>query len=211
MMRAYDQNLLNKARGSLAGMFEYAVNGYGLALEEFYLQFLRSSLAGDFAAGDSSVLAGMSGVEMAYRVILENDAGAVLAKPVFQVNKSPEYWLGWALAYYQWYRNLSFDRITENVGVNDVLLMYPKYHEMDIMHFVEALDEMRAAVYPESALKRFRMYAGLSQKQLAEKTDIPVRTIQQYEQRQKNINHAQADYVIRMAHALYCRPEDLLE
>ena len=46
---------------------------------------------------------------------------------------------------------------------------------------------------------------------LAEKADVPLRTIQQYEQKQKNINHARADYVIRLAKALYCRPEDLLE
>ena len=56
-----------------------------------------------------------------------------------------------------------------------------------------------------------RKWICLSQKELAEKANVPLRTIQQYEQKQKNINHARADYVIRLAKALYCRPEDLLE
>ncbi|MBO6138482.1 MAG: helix-turn-helix transcriptional regulator [Agathobacter sp.] len=60
-------------------------------------------------------------------------------------------------------------------------------------------------------LQEYRKRICLSQKELAEKADVPLRTIQQYEQKQKNINHARADYVIRLAKALYCRPEDLLE
>ena len=60
-------------------------------------------------------------------------------------------------------------------------------------------------------LKKFRQNAGLSQRELAIQTDIPIKTIQQYEQRQKNINKAQAEYVIRLSKALACRPEDLLE
>ena len=41
--------------------------------------------------------------------------------------------------------------------------------------------------------------------------DIPLKTIQQYEQRQKNINKARAEYVIRLSRVLQCEPEDLLE
>ena len=39
----------------------------------------------------------------------------------------------------------------------------------------------------------------MSQKELANKTEIPLRTIQQYEQKQKNINKAQAEYLIRLS------------
>ena len=52
---------------------------------------------------------------------------------------------------------------------------------------------------------------GLSQSQLAKLTGIPVRTIQQYEQGQKDINKARAEYVITLARALYCDPQQLLE
>ena len=94
-----------------------------------------------------------------------------------------------------------------------ILLMYQKYHEMDIRQFVYGLDEMRACHQKRQVarLQEYRKRISLSQKELAEKADVPLRTIQQYEQKQKNINHARADYVIRLAKALYCKPEDLLE
>ena len=63
-------------------MFAYAVHVYGVALEVYYQQFLQSSISECFASGDSSVLAGMSGAEMAYHVIHENDphgTGTVLS------------------------------------------------------------------------------------------------------------------------------------
>ena len=106
-----------------------------------------------------------------------------------------------------------FEQITDKVTITSVLLMYQKYHEMDIRQFVYGLDEMRACHQKRQVarLQEYRKRISLSQKELAEKADVPLRTIQQYEQKQKNINHARADYVIRLAKALYCRPEDLLE
>ena len=40
---------------------------------------------------------------------------------------------------------------------------------------------------------------------------VPVRTIQQYEQRQKNINKAQAEYLVVLAKVLCCEAGDLME
>ena len=51
----------------------------------------------------------------------------------------------------------------------------------------------------------------MSQRELADLSSIPVRTIQQYEQRQKNINKAQAEYLVALAKVLYCEVEDLME
>ena len=60
-------------------------------------------------------------------------------------------------------------------------------------------------------LKALRLNAGLSQSELAEISDIPVRTIQQYEQNQKNINAAKAETVVKLAKALNCTVEALME
>ena len=49
------------------------------------------------------------------------------------------------------------------------------------------------------------------QKQLAELSDIPVRMIQHYEQRQKNINKAQTEYLVKLSKVLNRDIEDLLE
>lgn len=60
-------------------------------------------------------------------------------------------------------------------------------------------------------LKTLRLNAGLSQSELAEISDIPVRTIQQYEQKQKNINAAKAETVAKLAKALNTSVEKLME
>ncbi len=55
-----------------------------------------------------------------------------------------------------------------------------------------------------------RLRAQLSQRQLAEFSGVLIRTIQQYEQRQKDINKAQAETLILLARTLACPPEALL-
>lgn len=60
-------------------------------------------------------------------------------------------------------------------------------------------------------MKLLRQNAGLSQRELAEQSGVPLRTIQQYEQRRKNINRAQAEYLIMLAKALCYVVEDLIE
>ena len=59
--------------------------------------------------------------------------------------------------------------------------------------------------------KKRRNFSGLSQRQLSDLSGVPLRTIQQYEQRQKNINKAQAEYLLMLAAALDCEPEHLIE
>lgn len=213
MIRAYDEIYLAKARMTLAWMFDYGVNGCGLEMEHFYKMFLTSSYVHRFEEGDCSVVAGLSGVELAQRIIMEVTGIREFPEPVFMLDRSPEYWLGFYLSYYQWYRNVMFEQITAYIAVTDILLMYRKYHEMDVMNFVYALDEM--CENPEerqlSRLQAYRRRIGISQRELAERAEVPLRTIQQYEQKQKNINHARADYVLRIAKVLYCRPDDLME
>ena len=80
---------------------------------------------------------------------------------------------------------------------------------MDIRQFADELDD-RETAYRKGAFKRLRIYAGLTQKELAEKAGIPLRSIQQYEQGQKELSHARADVVVRLSKAMYCRIEDII-
>lgn len=89
--------------------------------------------------------------------------------------------------------------------------MYDPYHEMDIRQFVDKLNEMYRNAKPETNLKTLRTLANLSQSELAAQTGISVRTLQQYEQRQKNINHAQTETLLRLSKVLDCTIEDLVE
>jgi len=51
----------------------------------------------------------------------------------------------------------------------------------------------------------------LSQSQLASLSGVPLRTLQQYEQRQKRLDAARADSLLSLAQALHCPPANLLE
>lgn len=62
-----------------------------------------------------------------------------------------------------------------------------------------------------SKLQTKRKAAGLSQSQLAGLTGLSVRTLQHYEQGLLDFNKAAAVTVWRVARALECRVEDLLD
>ena len=70
---------------------------------------------------------------------------------------------------------------------------------------------MKSTVLYETNLKRIRTDRGHSQKQLSGLSGVSLRSIQMYEQRNKDINKAQSDSLYRLAKALGCTMEDLLE
>lgn len=210
-MYAYDYNLFPKAQLSLASMFDYAVGRCEYELEDFYQKFTNSKYVERVEHGDSRVLAGMSGIELAMMIMMDAGDQSRILEPVYPVGTGNDFWLGWVLAQYQWVNALPFTKITEYVPIRMIHNMYSKYHEMDIRQFDDALDEMRSRNASQSSLKRLRTYAGLSQSELATLTEIPLRTIQQYESKGKDICKANVDYCIRLSKALHCDIEMLLE
>lgn len=211
MIRAYDKVYLDKARTALGRMLDFAVYDLKCDIAEFFDLFIKSGVAERFETGDFTVLVGMSGVELAYKVLEQSGLETERIKPNYTASRSEEFWTGWALAYYQWETSLSFAKIVRYVPIKDILALYMPYHEMDIRQFVDKVNGMYKAAKPETNLKLLRNKAGLSQRRLADLSGIPTRTIQQYEQRQKNINKAQAEYLVMLAKVLCCEVEDLME
>lgn len=62
-------------------------------------------------------------------------------------------------------------------------------------------------MHTESTLKRLRAYAGLSQRQLADMADVPIRQIQLFEQGQRDIQKTQGNTLIRLARILHASPD----
>ena len=213
MIHAYDRSYLPAASVALGRACDYAVHDVGMRLKAFWDAFLASDACRRFEEGDPDVLAGASGVDLAREVLREaRGAGSVgLPEPRYALGRSVEYWTGWALARYQWETSLPFAEITGAVPIGRVAGLYDPYHEMDTRHFVCRMNELYRAAHPESRLKRRRLGVGLSQRQLAELAGVPLRSVQQYEQRQKDLARAGAETVIRLARALCCEPVDLLD
>lgn len=211
MIHAYDKIYLDKARTALGRMLDFAVYDLKYDIEDFFALFITSGIAARFEKGDYSVIVGMSGVELAYKVLEVTKGEENRIKPQYSADRSEEYWAGWALAYYQWDTALSFEEIVRAVPMKRIVQMYSPYHEMDIRQFCDKMNERYRTAQPETNLKALRQRSGLSQRELSEQSGVPLRTIQQYEQRQKSINKAQAEYLFMFARSLCCEIEDLLE
>lgn len=213
MVCGYDRNIVSVVQRLMAGMMDFAVNGLGLAIDEFYNTFLASDFPGRIERGDSRTVMGMSGIEVAYAVSgKEPISGDEMERFIdFNMDRSPEYWTGWALAYFQSTTRLTFGEINDFRSIGDVRRMYPKYHEMDVRQFCDSMKEAYFAMHPMTCLQIQRKQAGISQKMLADMSGIPLKTIQQYEQRRKDINRANVDYVLSMARVMNCDIEVLLE
>ena len=211
MIHAYDKVYLDKARTALGRMLDFAVYDLKYDIEDFFALFITSGIAARFEKGDFGVIVGMSGVELAYKVLELTKGEETRIKPQYSADRSEEYWAGWALAYYQWDTALSFEEIVRAVPMKRIVQMYSPYHEMDIRQFCDKMSERYRAAQPETNLKALRQRSGLSQRELAEQSGVPLRTIQQYEQRQKSINKAQAEYLLMLARTLCCDIEDLIE
>lgn len=211
MICAYDEVYLEKARIALGRMLDFAVYELRYDMTEFWNLFLASGVAARFGSGDFTLLAGKSGVEITYEVLEHAGIAHQRIKPQYTADRSEEYWTGWALAYYQWKTAIPFAEITRHVPVREVLLLYSPYHEMDIRQFVDKMNQLYKREKQDTKLKQLRRQAEFSQRQLAQLSGIPIRTIQQYEQGQKNINKARAEYLICLANVLHCQVTDLME
>lgn len=211
MICAYNQNYLDKAQTALGSMLDYAVYDLHYGITAFFNLFLTSGVASLFGSGDVKTIAGRSGVELAWEVLEKSGLRFDRTVPGVRFDRSQEYWAGWALAYYQWRTAISFRNIVRCVPIVDIVALYHPYHEMDIRQFCDHMTELIRKAQPETNLKRLRRIAGFSQGQLAKASGVPIRTIQQYEQRQKNINKAQAEYIFMLASALNCAPTAIIE
>ena len=211
MIRAYNESYLTDAKETLSQFFDYLINDCGMSADWASAIFVSSGYAERFERGNPSVLAGMSGIELARAVVSESYREKELPEPRYTDGLSPEYWAGWALAEYQWYSGKRFAEIFRRVKLSEIIEMYSVYHEMDISKFISAMEERCASVVLPSKLKALRENRNISQSELSTLSGVKLRSIQMYEQGINDINKAQAETVYRLSRAIGCSVEDLLE
>ena len=211
MTHAYNKSYLSRAKNRLAQFFDYAINACGFKSDWVSKLFIISGFATQFERGNPSIIAGMSGIELAQNTINKIYSGKELPEPKCNNDKSPEYWAGWALAEYQWYTGKRFKDIFEYAPLSTILSMYSVYHEMDISQFIETLNNLYINTNSDTKLKRIRESRGLSQSELALHSGVHLRSIQMYEQKVNDIDKAQAQTLYKLSRVLGCDIEDLLE
>lgn len=211
MIHAYQEIYLSKAQAVLGEAFDYAINICNISGDNFIKQFVVSSVCKRLENGEPLYLAGKSGIELVRDIIAESTGKEINVEPVDRFNRSPEYWIGWAVAYYQWYSDRKYSIIFHALPFGDLQKMYYTLHEADISKFADIADERIRELYPETNLKRIRAAYGCTQAELAKESGVSLRSIQMYEQRNKDINKASADSLYRIAKVLGCSMEDLIE
>lgn len=210
-IRAYDKLYIEGAQNVLGHAVDFAVMSLNLEPDTFGNAFAVSDSSRQFAIGNPRYVAGMNGCELARKVLSETGIPFTDTEDAMFLDKSPEYWAGWALAYYQWYSSRSFSEILTTVPLEEIIRLYHPYHEMDIMQFVDRMDEHMRSAYPLTRLRIRRENCGLSQSELAADSGVPLRQIQLFEQRQRDINKTAAETLLQLSKALYCNMEDLME
>lgn len=211
MIRAYQEIYLNKAQSTLGDAFDYAINNCNISGRNFVKLFLASTVSRGFENGEPKYISGKSGIELVYEIVSETMGKEIEIAPEDKFGRSPEYWIGWALAYYQWYSSRKFSDIFKVISYDEFERMYYTLHEADISKFVDIVNERINEHFSDTNLKRIRLAYGYTQAELSLASGVSLRSIQMYEQRNKDINKANAETVYRLAKVLGCTMEDLIE
>ena len=211
MIRAYREIYLSNVQSALGDALNYSVNDCNIPGDIFLKMFAVSSVSKRIENGDPSYAAGKSGTEIAADVVIEATGKKLDIKPHNSFERSKEYWVGWAVAYYQWYTSRKFIDIFRVLSYDDLQNMYYTLHEADISKFVDIAEARTKELFPDTNLKRIRSLHGYSQAELAKQSGVSLRSVQMYEQRNKDINRASVETVYRLSKALGCSIEDLIE
>ena len=97
------------------------------------------------------------------------------------------------------------------ITMKEIEKLYPTLHEASEQKFVDTVNRIIRKKNLPTRLQAQRKICGYSQRELAEKVGVNLRTLQQYEIRSKDINKASAATLLSLSKVLGCRIEDLLE
>ena len=210
MIHAYQKTYLSTVQKRIASTFDFAINALHINGNTFVDYFLSSSICKRIEYGDVFYVIGKSGIELATIIYEEATKKILLTEDIQSLYIGKEYWIGWAVSYYQWHSNRKFEDIFNLVSYNDLANMYYPLHEADISKFCDILDDKFKEI-KETNLKKIRIKYGITQKELAIESGVSLRSIQMYEQKNKDINKASVETVYALSKALGCKIEDLME
>ncbi|MBQ8292530.1 MAG: helix-turn-helix transcriptional regulator [Bacilli bacterium] len=211
MIVAYDEQYLDDVMKNLGEAMDYAVNYCKIDIDSFMDLFISTEFAEKIEKGIPKYVSGISGTELVMEVFLKANSMSEFPRCQIEYDYSQEYWCGWILAYYQWYTRRSFKEIKKYITMKEIVKLYPTLHEASEMKFIDTLNAIIRKKTFSTHLQLQRKIRGFSQRELAEKVGISVRTLQQYEIRAKDINKAAGITLLLLSNVLGCRIEDLLE
>ena len=203
-IQSYKDSYVSYVAENVGTMFEHAVDS-GLNYYIFWNKFINSNVAKQIEKGNPKYLV-CSSMDYFKEISLN-----IKIKQKMDINKDKYFWAGWILAQLQHKTEHSFYKINEYLNIDEVLKLYSTLHEADVKKFFYVAMDYFNKKEKVVNLKKIRLASGLTQKDLAKRAEVELRSIQMYEQRRNDINKAQADTLHKLARVLGCNIEDLLE
>ena len=167
MIHAYSENYLEDAMRTLGEAFDFAHTVCHLDLDSFFAMFINSGIADLFGNGHPKYVARLSGTELAMEVMRKSSLNPDGLQAQAEYDYSPEYWTGWALAYFQWFTKRPFKNIAECVTIAEILQLYPTLHETSEEKFVKTVNRIICNKNLPIRLQKRRKDAKLTLKELA--------------------------------------------
>ena len=210
MTRAYSELYIDEVMDNLGSMMDYGVHSLDIDLELFYHCFLVSGIADEISCGNPKYLCGIAGSELALMIAERTGLRVDDKEPL--IYPGAVYWTGWILAYLQWYFNMSFQALhTKGITAKSIFLKFNPLHEAPIDKTVDIVArKLKDYERTHAPLKTARKNAGLTQRQLAEQSGVPLRTIRAYEQSRIVGGRASAQGMYNIASVLGCPLDYLL-
>lgn len=215
-MSAYDPALLEGVMGTMGKAFEFADRHVTGGLDHFMDLFSSSPVARTFEGPDATPRVGTSGIGLVMEVC-EGGADAGLELMLMSERRPPRRlreraaWCGRVLAYHQWATGSTFREIMAYLGCEDLESLFSPDAPLSPQEASAQIALRFGKQGGPTRLRRARDAAGMTQAQLSRESGVSLRSVQQYEQRKKDVNRAQARSLLALAKALGCRMEDLME
>lgn len=135
MTHPYTEDKLELTMSTLGEMFELAVMNLKMDIDHFARLFANSKISESFEKCDYINIYGKSSNEL-LAIILDKEP-QYYDQPEYA---TPAYWVGYMLAYNQWYYNCHFTDLLAHIPASKLLMNYFPYHEMDITKSTELFE-----------------------------------------------------------------------
>ncbi len=212
-MTAYNELYIEDSMNIMGEMFDFAVNYLNFDIDTFYSCFVSSYISKNFEVGNPKFIAGVSGDDLAIKVLKSIGIDSEYVPPVAKNNyESTEYTIGRIIAYFQWNKNVTFKEISDNGLAPSEIIKNYDLSNYNLTMFIIKIDRIFNENYfsKETKLAYYRKLRGLTQKQLSEKSGVSLRMVQLYEQRKNDISKASVEVVLSLSDALMCEVKDLI-
>ena len=203
-------NTAKKIINNFGFCMSFACKYLGFKANEFFKLFASSIISVEYVNANPKYVYGMSGVELAYEVLIDLGFDPKNIND-YSIEKDSNYWVGRVIAYIQYVNKYSYKYLAEIINLDLLLEKYDELAGEGLGYINEYVFKNLVSSNSKSRLQERRKAVNLSQSELAQKADINIRTLQQYEIKGKNINNASITSVMKLAQALGCDIDDILE